>query len=118
MAEEVAHCPAMMLHLLGESQCRTYQPRNASGSGLCKTVTGSLSRWPASCWVSVRGKAVGNAFTASRLQAAALIAPAQRPGGRGAAGGGKGRCRVGREVTRPGPSPDPDERISRIRLFR
>jgi len=26
-----------------------------------------------------------------RLQAAALIAPAQRPGGRGAAGGGKGR---------------------------
>ena len=91
MAEEGAHCPAMMLHLLGESQCRTYQPSNASGSGLCKTVTGSLSRWPASCWVSVRGKAVGNAFTASRLQAAALIAPAQRPGGRGAAGGGKGR---------------------------
>ena len=36
--------------------------------------------------VSLRGKAVGNAFTASRLQAAALIAPAQRPGGRGAAG--------------------------------
>jgi hypothetical protein len=91
MAEEGAHCPAMMLHLLGESQCRTYQPSNASGSGLCKTVTGSLSRWPARCWVSVRGKAVGNAFTASRLQAAALIAPAQRPGGRGAAGGGKGR---------------------------
>ena len=30
----------------------------------------------------------------------------------------KSRCRVGREVTRPGPSPDPDERISRIRLFR
>jgi hypothetical protein len=91
MAEEVAHCPAMMLHLLGESQCRTYQPSNASGSGLCKTVTGSLSRWPARCWVRVRDKAVGNAFTASRLQAAALIAPAQRPGGRGAAGGGKGR---------------------------
>ena len=91
MAEEGAHCPAMMLHLLGESQCRTYQPSNASGSGLCKTVTGSLSRWPASCWVSLQGKAVGNAFTASRLQAAALIAPAQRPGGRGAAGGGKGR---------------------------
>src|SRR5438093_2544374 len=37
------------------------------------------------------------------------------PGGRGAAGGGKGRCRVGREVAHPGPSPDPDERISRIR---
>lgn len=91
MAEEGAHCPALMLHRLGESQCRTYQPSNASGSGLCKTVTGSLSRWPARCWVSVRGKAVGNAFTASRLQAAALIAPAQRPGGRGAAGGGKGR---------------------------
>jgi hypothetical protein len=70
----------MMLHLLGASQCRTYQPSNASGSGLCKTVTGSLSRWPARCWVRVRGKAVGNACTASRLQAAALIAPAQRPG--------------------------------------
>jgi hypothetical protein len=27
-------------------------------------------------------------------------------------------CRVGREVTRPGPSPDPDEEISSIRLFR
>ena len=53
-----------------------------------------------------------------RLQAAALIAPAQRPGGRGAAGGGKGRCRVGREVAHPGPSPDPDEEISTIRLFR
>jgi len=91
MAEEVAHCPVIMLHRLGASQGRTDQPSNASGSGLCKTVTGSLSRWPARCWVRVRGKAVGNAFTASRLQAAALIAPAQRPGGRGAAGGGKGR---------------------------
>ena len=91
MAEEGVHGPAMRLHRLGEGQCRMYQPSNASGSGLCKTVTGSLSRWPASCWVSLRGKAVGNAFTASRLQAAALIAPAQRPGGRGAAGGGKGR---------------------------
>jgi hypothetical protein len=30
----------------------------------------------------------------------------------------KYRCRVGRAVTHPGPSPDPDERISRIRLFR
>jgi hypothetical protein len=30
----------------------------------------------------------------------------------------KERCRVGREVAHPGPSPDPDERISRIRLFR
>ncbi len=56
----------MMLHLLGESQCRTYQPSNASGSGLCKTVTGSLSRWPARCWVRVRGKAVGNAFKPRR----------------------------------------------------
>ena len=27
-------------------------------------------------------------------------------------------CRVGREVTRPGPSPDPDKEISTIRLFR
>ena len=34
MAEEGAHCPAMMLHLLDESQCRAYQPSNASGSGL------------------------------------------------------------------------------------
>jgi hypothetical protein len=33
-------------------------------------------------------------------------------------GGRKGACRVGREVTRPGPSPEPDERMSRIRLFR
>jgi hypothetical protein len=30
----------------------------------------------------------------------------------------KVRCRVGRAVTQPGPSPDPDERISRIRLLR
>ena len=29
-----------------------------------------------------------------------------------------GRCRVGREVTHPGPSPDPDKEISTIRLFR
>src|SRR5919109_579623 len=28
------------------------------------------------------------------------------------------RCRVGREVTHPGPSPDPDKEISTIRLFR
>ena len=34
------------------------------------------------------------------------------------AGWQKVRCRVGRAVTHPGPSPDPDERISRIRLFR
>ena len=27
-------------------------------------------------------------------------------------------CRVGREVSHPGPTPNPDERISRIRLFR
>src|SRR5262245_37369786 len=66
MAEEGAHCPAMMLHRLGASQCRTDQPSNASGSGLCKTVTGSLSRWPARCWVRVRGKAVGNAFKPRR----------------------------------------------------
>src|SRR4029453_18989600 len=32
--------------------------------------------------------------------------------------GRKGRCRVGREVSRPGPSPDPDKEISTIRLFR
>jgi hypothetical protein len=28
------------------------------------------------------------------------------------------RCRVGREVAHPGPSPDPDKEISTIRLFR
>jgi hypothetical protein len=28
--------------------------------------------------------------------------------GVGAVGGGKSRCRVGRAVTQPGPSPDPD----------
>src|SRR5215471_10477072 len=28
------------------------------------------------------------------------------------------RCRVGREVSHPGPSPDPDKEISTIRLFR
>jgi hypothetical protein len=27
-------------------------------------------------------------------------------------------CRVGREVSHPGPSPDPDKEISTIRLFR
>src|SRR5262245_60407996 len=32
--------------------------------------------------------------------------------------GGKGRCRVGREVAHPDPSPDPDKEISTIRLFR
>jgi hypothetical protein len=62
MAEDGAHGPALRLHRLGESPCRTYQPSNASGSGWCKTVTGSLSRWPARCWVRVRGTAVGNAF--------------------------------------------------------
>jgi hypothetical protein len=30
----------------------------------------------------------------------------------------KGRCRVGQEVSHPGPSPDPDKEISTIRLFR
>jgi hypothetical protein len=30
----------------------------------------------------------------------------------------KYRCRVGREVAHPGPSPDPDEEMSTIRLFR
>ena len=44
--------------------------------------------------------------------------PSPAAGGRGAAGGGKGRCRVGREVSHPGPSPDPDKEISTIRLFR
>ena len=29
----------------------------------------------------------------------------------------KYRCRVGREVSHPGPSPDPDKEISTIRLF-
>jgi hypothetical protein len=39
---------------------------------------------------------------------------------RGRSGGAmrKCRCRVGREVTHPGPSPDPDKEISTIRLFR
>ena len=32
--------------------------------------------------------------------------------------GQKCRCRVGRAVTHPGPSPDPDKEISTIRLFR
>src|SRR5262245_48444980 len=35
-----------------------------------------------------------------------------------AAGWQKVRCRVGREVSHPGPSPDPDKEISTIRLFR
>jgi hypothetical protein len=35
-----------------------------------------------------------------------------------AAGWQKVRCRVGREVAHPGPSPDPDKEISTIRLFR
>ena len=30
----------------------------------------------------------------------------------------KQRCRVGREVAHPSPSPDPDKEISTIRLFR
>src|SRR5262245_28734407 len=30
----------------------------------------------------------------------------------------KGRCRVGREVAHPGPSPEPDKEMSTIRLFR
>jgi hypothetical protein len=32
--------------------------------------------------------------------------------------GAKMPCRVGREVSHPGPSPDPDKEISTIRLFR
>ena len=53
------------------------------------------------------------------------LAQGERTSGRAAGGhggtdavGGKGRCRVGRAVTRPGPSPDPDKEISTIRLFR
>src|SRR5262249_17213172 len=34
------------------------------------------------------------------------------------AAGAKCRCRVDREVSHPGPSPDPDKEISTIRLFR
>ena len=48
--------------------------------------------------------------------------PAPGGGGLGrrwvAAGQWKRPCRVGREVSHPGPSPDPYERISPIRLFR
>src|SRR5262249_58589181 len=40
----------------------------------------------------------------------------RRRAARGA--GRKGLCRVGREVSHPGPSPDPDKEISTIRLFR
>ena len=53
-----------------------------------------------------------------------FILPNRRPGGGGAGGAlpqppeQKSRCRVGREVTHPGPSPDPDKEISTIRLFR
>src|SRR5262249_52109933 len=79
------------------------------------------------------GQALGAAFAmalaARHSQRAAL--QAQAAGHRGAAaskrcgsGGAlpqtpeqKYRCRVGREVTRPGPSPDPDKEISTIRLF-
>ena len=53
--------------------------------------------------------------------AAWLRATPAGPAGEADAAGGvaqKGLCRVGREVTRPGPSPDPYERISRLRLFR
>src|SRR5262244_4385746 len=48
----------------------------------------------------------------------------RRPGGGSSGGalpqtsGQKCRCRVGREVSHPGPSPDPDKEISTIRLFR
>src|SRR5262245_2034362 len=45
----------------------------------------------------------------------------RRAGGWGdaaAARGRKGACRVGREVSHPGPSPDPDKEMSTIRLFR
>jgi hypothetical protein len=45
--------------------------------------------------------------------------PAGGAGGRAAGvAAPKGRCRVGRAVAQLGPSPDPDKRISRIRLFR
>jgi hypothetical protein len=64
--------------------------------------------------------------TAYQAQAAsrALARLEVVPGGAGwatgwaRAVGGKDRCRVGREVTHPGPSPDPDKEISTIRLFR
>src|SRR5262249_7806305 len=39
-------------------------------------------------------------------------------GGSAAGVASKGRCRVGREVSHPGPSPDPDKEIATIRLFR
>src|SRR4029450_7417240 len=42
-----------------------------------------------------------------------------RPPACGGGGGAqKGLCRVGREVSHPGPSPEPDKEISTIRLVR
>ena len=39
-------------------------------------------------------------------------------GARSRGAGAKVLCRVGRAVTHPGPSPDPDKEMSTIRLFR
>jgi hypothetical protein len=59
-------------------------------------------------------------YTAQKfsLQATCSLRIRRKYEGRTHAVVAKVRCRVGRAVARPGPSPDPDERISRIRLFR
>jgi hypothetical protein len=54
------------------------------------------------------GEQLQRAWTQTKEGAATGGAPSGRA---------KGPCRVGRAVTRPGPSPDPDEEISSIRLF-
>jgi hypothetical protein len=60
---------------------------------------------------------------ASRWRGACGPTPGAGISGQGGMGwadavGGKGRCRVGRAVSHPGPSPAPDKEISTIRLFR
>ncbi len=70
---------------------------------------GRVTRAAAARWVRRRNRGEGGA--AGRGWGSAS----------GGAHGGRAqecRCRVGWEVTQPDPSPDPDEEISSIRLFR
>src|SRR5215813_10542634 len=75
----------------------------------------------AACPARVPPRAAG---LQAALAGAARRVPRPRPGGGGAGGrGGGGRrggakraCRVGREVSHPGPSPEPDKEIATIRL--
>ena len=91
------------------------------GSALVKRYVNKTG----SVWLSgLVSPAAGNDIYIARITTVEVIAALTRRARGGtiaAADGGadaKSTFRVGQEVSHPGSSPDPDERMSRIRLFR